>query len=233
MLKRPLRPKLVIFDCDGVLVDSEPIFNKALHGFLRALGAQLSLAQCCKLFTGKSRDAVEQYLTQQGLDIPPDWSARFYQQALEALEKDVTAIAGVDEMIAALARAKIPFCVASNGIPAKMQVTLQRTGLMPFFEGKIFSAYEVGQSKPAPDVFLHAAQVNGVACEDCLVVEDSPSGFEAAARAKMACFAYLPDGAASTHERFGAHPFQKMQHLPALLGLNTRSGEETKHDPEC
>jgi beta-phosphoglucomutase-like phosphatase (HAD superfamily) len=116
-------------------------------------------------------------------------------------------------------RAEVPFCVASNGVAAKMHVTVEQTGMLPWFKGNIFSAYDVGLSKPAPDIFLHAADAIGIRPEHCLVVEDSASGFEAAANAGMDCFAYIPKGTKPVTNLFGARQFSEMGLLPKILDL--------------
>ncbi len=217
ILPRP--PQLVILDCDGVLVNSEPIFNRVLHKFLLSVGAQLSFDACCQQFTGKSKSDVEHYLTAQGLKIPDNWSDRFYDTALTALHHQVEPIPGARTAVTQVLAAGIPCCVASNGLMKKMQVTLGRTGMVHLFAGNMFSAYDIGASKPAPDVFLHAARANHVQPENCVVIEDSPSGFEAAERAAMPCFAYLPDHAQHLEDLHGAHPFSDMATLPAMIGL--------------
>lgn len=214
------KPKLVIFDCDGVLVDSEPIFNRVLHEFLVSCGAELSFLDCCNYFTGKSRQDVETYMSANQLVIPDDWSSIFYRQALEALGREVKPIQGVINVLEKLSNSKVSFCVASNGIAEKMDVTLTRTQMLSYFKENMFSAYDIGQSKPAPDVFLHAARTNGVAPENCVVIEDSRSGFEAASNAKMRCFAYLPNEDGDDLDLFGARRFGDMNELPLLLGLD-------------
>lgn len=213
------RPRLIIFDCDGVLVNSEPIFNRVLHEFLLSVGAELSFQACCDHFTGKSRHDVEQYLSVRNLNFPEDWSEAFYRNALDALYQEVKPIAGAHSAVQALLKSGAVCCVASNGLMQKMRVTLDRTGMLPWFAGNMYSAYDVGASKPAPDVFLHAAKVNDVRPEDCVVIEDSASGFQAAKRASMVCFAYIPKGAKQPQELHGAHPFSDMAVLPSLLGV--------------
>jgi len=213
------RPALVIFDCDGVLVDSEPIFLRVLHRYLLSAGTSLSHSDCCARFIGKSKTDVEIYLEEQGLGIPGNWPEAFYSQAMVELERDCKAVEGVQEVLQALVRNSIPFCAASNGLRDKIEFTLSHTGLLPFFEGRIHSAYEVGRSKPAPDVFLHAAKENGIPPEHCAVIEDSPSGMEAAQAAGMACFAYTAASAVPPARLSGAQPFTGMSQLPALLGL--------------
>ena len=214
-------PQLVIFDCDGVLVNSEPIFNRVLHEFLLSVGAKLSFQDCCDEFTGKSRHDVERYLTDQCLKFPRDWSEQFYEQALGALHEEVKPIQGVRNALQVLINSNISVCVASNGLMKKMHVTLERTGMLPWFIGNMYSAYDVGASKPAPDVFLHAAKANGIQPEHCVVVEDSPTGFAAAARASMTCLAYVPDGTKQPQDLFEAHPFSDMEALPHMLGITT------------
>lgn len=218
-MKFPTPPKLVIFDCDGVIVDSEPIFNRILCDFLNANGANISFSECCTLFVGKNRHDVERYLTDLGTKLPTDWSTGFYAQAFDALAREVVPIKGIKPVLQRLAGSNIPFCVASNGMTSKMDVTLGKTGMLHLFEGNIFSAYDIGKSKPAPDVFLFAADANRVQASDCIVIEDSPSGLQAAQNANMACFAYRPERDGDKVELFGARPFHTMDHLPELLGI--------------
>ncbi len=215
----PRTPKLVIFDCDGVLVDSEPTFNRVLHEYLLSSGARLSLVECHSLFVGKSRHDVERYVSERGFRLPAKWPQDFYDSVLDALRTEVAPIPGAREAVAMISSAGIPLCVASNGLLAKMHVTLERSGLLPWFEGKMYSAYDVGASKPAPDVFLHAAEMNRAAPEHCVVIEDSASGFEAASNAAMTCFAYDPKTTLEPENLFDARRLTDMADLPKLLGL--------------
>ena len=143
----------------------------------------------------------------------------FYERALDALKHEATSIPGVRNVLRKLINAEVPYCVASNGLMAKMHVTLERTQMLAWFEGNMFSAYEANLSKPGSNVFLSAAKANGIQARDCFVVEDSASGFEAAANAKMACLAYLPGGEEPEVGLFGAHPFHDMDAVPAMLFL--------------
>lgn len=213
------RPALVIFDCDGVLVDSEPIFNQVLWRYLKAAGAQLSYHETAARFTGKHRDDVTRYMRDTHVPIPSDWPDGFYNKALAALDAAVLPIEGVGPVIERLTTARIPICVASNGSRAKMEITLRRTGLLASFGDRYYSAYDIGRSKPAPDVFLHAAKANGADPADCVVIEDSVSGMAAAGAAVMLCFAYQPMAGGADAAHFGATPFVSMAQLPALLGL--------------
>lgn len=213
------RPRLVIFDCDGVLVNSEPIFNRVLHEFLQSAGVDLSFQSCSDYFTGKSRHDVEQYLSDRNLNFPEDWSEAFYRDALDALREEVEPIQGAHSALQTLLKSGVVCCVASNGLMKKMQVTLERTRMLPWFAGNMYSAYDVGASKPAPDVFLHAAKANNVRPEECVVIEDSSSGFEAAERASMKCYAYVPKGGKQPQDLHGAHSFSDMAALPSMLGI--------------
>ena len=215
-----LRPSLVIFDCDGVLVDSEPTSNRVMHAFLAERGARFSRAECMALFKGKSMYDVEKYMTANGVPLAGDWTDQCYALTYAALEKEVTPMKGARETLQYLRDNRVAFCVASNGRVAKMNVTLGTTGLLPWLRGNMFSAYDVGKSKPAPDVFLAAARANGVNPQHCVVVEDSPSGMLAAQNAGMKCHAFIPDGQVEPANLFGAIVFANMGELPALLGLS-------------
>ena len=213
------RPALVIFDCDGVLVDSEPIFNQVLWRYLTVAGAQLSYHETAARFTGKHRDDVTRYMRDTHVHIPNDWPEGFYEKALAALDASVLPIEGIGPVIERLTKARIPICVASNGSRAKMKITLRRTGLLASFGDRYYSAYDIGYSKPAPDVFLHAAKANGADPGDCVVIEDSASGMAAAQAAGMRCFAYQPMAGDADAAQFGATSFASMAQLPVLLGV--------------
>ncbi len=209
-------PKLVIFDCDGVLVDSESIANRVLHTILTRHGATFSYAESCAEFTGKNRYAVIAYAQKHGIALPDGWSEEFYATSIKELSENCKPIPQIRSVLDALVTAKIPFCVASNGVHPKMRATLQTTGLLPYFEGKAYSGYDVANGKPAPDLFLHAAAQFKTAPKDCVVIEDSATGLQAAAAAQMPSFAYAPHAEMSLH---GATPFASMTDLPKLLNL--------------
>jgi HAD superfamily hydrolase (TIGR01509 family) len=219
MPDKSLGPSLVIFDCDGVLVDSEPVSNRVIHAFLTERGARFSLGECSALFTGKSMSDVEEYMTANGVALANDWTDQCYALTYAALEKELTPMQGVRATLQKLRDNKVAFCVASNGRAAKMNVTLGTTGMLHWFKGNMFSACDVGQSKPAPDVFLAAARANGVDPQDCVVVEDSPTGMLAARNAGMKCYAFVADGQVAPANLSGAQVFADMGDLPALLGI--------------
>lgn len=214
---KPAAPQLIIFDCDGILVDSEPIFNRVLHQYLQDQGASLSYAEIVTLFTGKNRFAVEDHMKTLGLNLPSDWSNGFYERAISILSETVEPIPWIETALEHLRTCGFALCVASNGLHAKMIATLGKTNLLRFFDDKLYSSYDVGAGKPAPDVFLHAAKIHGVSPANCVVIEDSPSGFQAAQAAGMRCFAYVPDPSNSPKPLFGAQVFTSMQDLPAHI----------------
>jgi HAD superfamily hydrolase (TIGR01509 family) len=209
-------PKLVIFDCDGVLVDSEPIANRILHDILTRHGATLTYEQSCVEFTGKNRYAVIAYAERNGITLPETWSDEFYKTSIALLTEHCQPIPHIRTAIDAIAASNIRFCVASNGVHPKMRATLSTTGLLSFFEGKMYSGYDVPNGKPAPDLFLHAAAQFEISPADCVVIEDSASGCAAAAAANMPCLVYKPHAELNVH---GATPFASMADLPQILNL--------------
>ncbi len=167
---------LIIFDCDGVLVDSERVANQVFAGLLAEVcDLHLSLEQMFEIFVGHSRAQCMQKIEAMIGKPPPDELERRYQTDIDsALASSVNPIAGIEALLANL---KLPFCVASSGSHEKMQMTLGKTGLLPYVEHKLFSASEVNKAKPAPDIFLHAAnRMGGFEANRCLVIEDSPVG---------------------------------------------------------
>ncbi|MCE2658334.1 MAG: HAD family hydrolase [Rubrivivax sp.] len=206
------RPELVIFDCDGVLVDSERLSHEVLQAMLAEHGLSLTLAQTFERFMGSSsercRDRVADLL---GPAMPDDFMRRFGVRSVEAFAGSLLPVPGVAAVLDALAS---PFCVASNGPHEKMRFTLGHTGLLPRFEGRLFSADDVSRPKPAPDLFLHAAQTLGAAPQGCVVVEDSPTGVAAARAAGMTVFGYAAMGQGATLRAAGAAAvFDRMSEL--------------------
>lgn len=185
-----MRTDLVIFDCDGVLVDSERLCVEVEARLLTDLGWPLSPPEVVERFVGRS-DAYLLGEIEAALGRPvPEWTAR-YQDALHAaFRADLRPVAGIEAALDAIAALGLPTCVASSGTHEKMALTLGLTGLHDRFAGRIFSATEVANGKPAPDLFLHAAEQMGVDPARCVVVEDSPSGVQAARAAGMRCVAY-------------------------------------------
>lgn len=209
---------LVIFDCDGVLVDSERITSRVFCEMLAELGLELTQEEMFQRFVGQAMDRclviIEDALGRPAPDnFVPDLRAR----AAQALFEQVEPVPGVVDV---LDRLPVPACVASAGERMKMQLTLGKTGLWSRFEGRIFSVEDVEHSKPAPDVYLLAASSQGVAPARCAVIEDSAAGVTAGVAAGMTVFAYTADVPADRLQAAGAHDlFDDMAELPALLGL--------------
>ncbi|MFH7596760.1 HAD family hydrolase [Streptomyces racemochromogenes] len=207
---------LVIFDCDGVLVDSERIAVRVQVALGACLGWPLSEDEVVDRFIGRTHAAVrEQVAVQLGEETAAVWAERFEELHHAAVEADLTPVDGLPEALDALA---LPTCVASSGSHEKMRHTLGRTGLYERFAGRIYSATEVSRGKPAPDVFLHAARRMGVDPAACVVVEDSRPGVLAARAAGMRCLGYAGGLTPARHlEGPGTTVFHDMRELPALI----------------
>ncbi len=210
------KPELVIFDCDGVLVDSEVTANTIMAKSLSAHGFAVTTNECMGLFVGGTLPGTKVKAEQLGAKLPDDWVEVVYQEVYAALRNDCPLIEGVIDVLNALDTASIPYCVASNGRHDKMEITLGQHGLLERFGGRIYSAQELATAKPAPDLFWHAAK--GVPLENCVVVEDSANGVRGAKAAGIRCFAYAPEGDHGLKDE-GAVPFARMAELPALLGI--------------
>jgi HAD superfamily hydrolase (TIGR01509 family) len=208
--------QLVIFDCDGVLVDSERISSRVLTAAVRELGLEVSTQEVLETFVGKSMaQCCEMIAARLGRALPPGFQSDYEARARAALQSEVTAVAGVESVLNAL---KIPYCVASNGNLEKMTTTLRASGLLEHFEGKLFSIADVTRGKPAPDLFLHAARTCGVEPAACAVIEDSPTGVVAGVAATMTVYGYCAFTPAQRLIDAGAHyTFDRMADLPGLL----------------
>jgi HAD superfamily hydrolase (TIGR01509 family) len=213
--------KAILFDCDGVLVDSEPLTNAVLRDLLAESGWDMPLDECMRRFVGKAvreeRAAIEQHT---GQPLTDDWMARFYQRRNAALEAGLQIMAGALPAVqAAHQAAHGQIACASGADRFKVEMQLRKVGLLPFFEGRVFSGHEVARSKPAPDVYLAAAQHLAVPPAMCLVVEDSVAGVSAGVAAGATVWAFCPDAAnAAALRHAGAHHlFEHMGALPALL----------------
>ena len=208
--------ELVIFDCDGVLVDSEPIANRVFTAALRELGLDWTYDQVYERFIGLSMPhCVEQIEGTLGRPVPAGFVVDFQRKTFEAFRSDgLQPVRGVPELLGEL---DIPFCVASSGEIEKMRRTLGLTGLLDRFEGRMFSAQQVRHSKPAPDLFLLAAASYDTVPERCVVVEDSVPGVQAAVSAGMTVFGYAERSDGAVLDAHGAVVFESMAELPRLI----------------
>jgi HAD superfamily hydrolase (TIGR01509 family) len=206
--------ELVIFDCDGVLVDSERLVVRTEAEILGSLGWQLTEAEVIERFVGRSAEYMHAQIEEQ-LGRSVDWEEEFESRYREVFERELRPVDGIVEALGSLETSS---CVAASGTHAKIRFSLGLTGLLEHFEGRIFSAQDVTNGKPAPDLFLFAAEQMGVRPDACAVVEDSPAGVEAALAAEMDVFAFA--GGVVPAERLhadGVLVFDDMRLLPRLL----------------
>lgn len=212
--------RAVIFDCDGVLVDSEPASFDLLADDLERYGLHLPREEMEHLFLGGTIAGVHAKARALGAALPEDWVAEFYERLYARLAEGIPLMSGVLALLDALDAAAIPYAVGSNGSDRKMQVTLgQHPGLLARFGGRLFSGQTLGAPKPAPDLYLHAARALGHPPDACAVIEDSPTGARAAAAAGIRCFGYAPQRGGSALAAEGAIVFASMADLPRLLEL--------------
>ncbi|WP_026058516.1 HAD family hydrolase [Streptomyces sp. SS] len=215
-----MRYDLVIFDNDGVLVDSEPISNTLLAGYLTELGHPTTYEESVRDYMGSAMHRIHELVEERsGQRLPEDFDETFHARVFAAFERELEAVAGAGDVLKGLAAAGVPYCVASSGSHERIRVGHRKTGLDAWFrDGIVFSAEDVGRGKPAPDLFLHAAERMGVAPERCVVVEDSGLGVQAALAAGMDVYGFT---AMTPEEKLaGARGyFRRMDELPAVLGM--------------
>ncbi|MEU3986478.1 HAD family hydrolase [Streptomyces sp. NPDC026672] len=187
-----MRYDLVIFDNDGVLVDSEPISNRLLAGYLTELGFPTSYEDSVRDYMGSAMHRVHDLIGERtGRLLPDDFDDVFHARVFAAFERELKPVHGVVEVLEKLTADGVPYCVASSGSHERIRVGHRTTGLDRWFtDERIFSSQDVGRGKPAPDLFLHAAERMGVTPGRCVVVEDSPLGVQAAVAAGMDVYGF-------------------------------------------
>lgn len=204
---------LIIFDCDGVLVDSETLASQAFAEQLQLAGFDYSITDCQNLFTGLSLSTCQAMIEQESKRrLPAGFFERLQSQTFKRFADGLQAVAGITELLTFLQQRGIASCVASSGDHSKMQFTLGHTQLLPYFDHRLFSASDVARGKPAPDLFLHAAQQMGYQPNRCIVIEDSLPGIIAAQAAGMISCGYGASVAGS-----GTVSFTHMAKLPEIL----------------
>ncbi|MER7761226.1 HAD-IA family hydrolase [Streptomyces sp. NPDC097619] len=209
---------LVIFDNDGVLVDSEPVANTILAAYLTELGHPTSYEDSLRDYMGAAVHRVHDLIGERtGQRLPADFDATLHARTAAAFARELRPVEGVVEVLEELRARGVPYCLASSGSHARIRVGHRSAGLTPWFpEALIHSAEDVGKGKPAPDLFLYAAERMGVEPARCLVVEDSALGVRAAVAAGMDVVGYT--GMTPPAELAGAtHLFGHMKELPALI----------------
>ena len=217
-----MTPKLVIFDCDGVLVDTEGPSSAAIAAFFTQMGVAVSAEECRRLFQGKPMEAICAEMAERaGMEPDPELPQKVRAEVVHALQDLSAPIPGVGDLLEVLASKDIPVCVGSSGSVPKMRLTLGNAGLLPFFEDRLFSGQDVGRGKPAPDVFLAAAAAMGHSCSDAVILEDSVVGVRAgvASGARVLGYAGDPFADAAALESEGAEVVFDMAMVPAKLGI--------------
>ncbi|MDX3314952.1 HAD family hydrolase [Streptomyces sp. NPDC054884] len=187
-----MRYDLVVFDNDGVLVDSEPISNRLLAGYLTELGHPTSYEDSIRDYMGSAMHRIHDLVLERtGERLPAEFDDVFHRRVFDAFERELRPVLGVMAVLEKLAADEVPYCVASSGSHERIRVGHRTTGLDRWFdESRVFSSQDVGKGKPAPDLFLFAAERMGVAPERCVVVEDSPLGVQAARAAGMDVYGF-------------------------------------------
>jgi HAD superfamily hydrolase (TIGR01509 family) len=204
-----MKYKCVIFDCDGVLVDSEAISSAVLTEMANELGIEISHEEALENFTGKSLKYSLNYIeTKFGQSLPDDFERQFRVNSFEQFALNLKPIDGIHELLNQLT---IPFCVASSGPIEKIIRNLTTTDLIHHFEGKIFSSYDIQSWKPEPGIFLHAAKSMEFEVHECIVVEDSATGIQAAQSGGFHVIGFVNDG---NTERF------KDENFPICFSMN-------------
>lgn len=216
------RPQAVLFDCDGVIVDSEgPTFALLIED-LAQHGLHLTRHQLETDYIGGTIETVAQRVRAKGTPLPADWVARFYDRMYAMLAQGTPLIPGILRVFDALDAAGIPYAVGSNGTPQKMEISLGQHGLQPRFRA-VLSGQAIGKPKPDPTIYLAAAAACGAEPARCVVIEDSPSGAHAALAAGIPCLGFAEHGPDTPPARqlaaLGVPLFARMADLPGLLGV--------------
>ncbi|MBC2846527.1 HAD family hydrolase [Winogradskyella flava] len=207
--------KCIIFDCDGVLVDSEPLGNQVMVDMANTFGANIDLEYAYAHFKGNSlKNCIDKIKRLVGKDIPFDFEDEYRKRSFEKFKDEIEPIKGVNNLLDKL---DIPFCVASSGPENKIRLNLELTGLLPYFESKIFSCYAIEKWKPDPEVFLWAARTMGFSPNECLVIEDSPIGVKAAVNGGFDVFGFTAHDYKDELKENATKVFDSMINLPKLL----------------
>lgn len=208
--------KLVIFDCDGVLVDSEPIVNRVFVDLLSEIGWNLTYEQAAQIFVGKSSASCVAIVEQKlGRPVPADFLDRCREREVDALNRELKPVLGIESVLENL---PYPKCVASNSSLRHVHLVLRITELIHHFNDQLFSAAQVARPKPFPDVYLYAAQQMGTSPDRCVVIEDSVPGVQAGSAAGMKVFGYAQQSDRDALAAAGAHLiFDQMSDLLELL----------------
>ncbi len=218
MRRRTAPLRLVIFDCDGVLVDSEPVANRVVAEELTALGWPMTAHEADGHFLGLTFTDMQPIIERRlGQPLTAAWKQALVQKVIDAMAEGVGPIAGAVEALHSTTALGLPWRIASNSSHEEMHVKFGRLGIRELVAGRVHSHRDVARGKPAPDLFLAAAAAQGVSPAECVVIEDSVPGATAAAAAGMPCLGYAPHHDGSRLRAVGAVPFRSMFDLPGYL----------------
>lgn len=210
-----MKYKCIIFDCDGVLVDSEEISIGTLVSMAKLHGAIIDENYAHQLFLGKSLEFCFDYIAElANKKLPDTFEEEFRVRTFEAFQKDLKPVKGIHEL---LAKVNVPIAVASNGPADKIRLNLTTTKLIDKFEGAIFSAYDINSWKPNPELYLHAAKTMGFDVKDCVVIEDSPAGVQAALAGDFDVFGFTNHANFDALKQMNIPLFDDMANLDLLL----------------
>lgn len=219
-----MTPKLIIFDCDGVLVDSEPVTEQLMSDSFAEYGLDLPPHKVASLFTGGTMASAAVEARRLGADLPDDWVQQINASVAAILAKGVPIFDGLFDLLDACDAAGVATAIASNGPMTKMQASLTPSGLWDRFQGRIYSGHDFAP-KPAPDMLHHAMKVAGATPATTFFIDDSPSGCKAGIAAGVMTFGFKPSGDAAHLEALGAIPARSMGAIQAKLALPTASFE--------
>lgn len=207
----------IIFDCDGVLVDSEAISAKVFQEMIFELGAEIDFENLLKEITGTTMKENLQYISEIiNRELPANFEIEFRKRSYEAFKTDIKPINGIADL---LKKIKVPIGVASSGPVEKIRLNLTTTSQIHFFGENIFSSYEIGSWKPDPEIYLHAAKVMGFKPTECAVIEDSEVGIMAAKAGGFEVFGFANDRNKAAFKELGATVFFSMNELSRLLEI--------------
>ena len=207
--------KCIIFDCDGVLIDSESIAIGVLVDMANDIGANMDFQESLVSLKGRSLNLCLEGVSKRiNKPLPINFEQDYRINTFEAFRKNIQPIKGIKDVVENLT---IPFCVASSGPENKIRLNLDITGLLPFFEGNIFSCYAIQKWKPEPDIFLWAAKTMGFKPDECLVVEDSVSGVKAAKAGRFDVFGYTEHDYKDELQHEATKTFNSMDKLLEML----------------
>ena len=217
-----MTPAAVLFDCDGVLADSEGLVNTIVAQDLGERGWRMSPAECQELFLGMAATDMVPVIEGRVGALPADWLRQISHRIAAAMLAELQPVEGALAAVRAIVAAGLPVAVASNSAREELGAKLRRLGLASYFEGRTFSFQDVKRPKPAPDMYLAAARACGAEPGHCVVVEDSVLGAQAGLAAGCRVLGLTRETDASIFSGIGATPFTRMADLPALLGLAPR-----------